>query len=65
MPQTISVQGMSCDGCESAVESAIGELSGVTDVTADHEAGSVTIEGSVSMDDVTAAVEEAGYETST
>ncbi|MFP4626194.1 MAG: heavy-metal-associated domain-containing protein [Natronomonas sp.] len=49
---------------ESAVEEAIGELSGVPSVSADHEANLVTIEESAPMNDVAAAVEDAGYEIS-
>ena len=62
--RTISVSGMSCDGCERNVESALTNLEGVSRVEADHEgdAVEVVVEDGVSEDDIHAAVREAGYE---
>lgn len=55
---------MSCTGCESSVEDAVGDIDGVTRVEADHEAGTVEVDADegVSEADVAAAVENAGYE---
>ena len=64
MTQTISVQGMSCGGCEETVEDALESLSDVTGVSADHEADSVTVEGTADPDELVAAIEDAGYEAS-
>ncbi|MFC7074942.1 heavy-metal-associated domain-containing protein [Haloarcula halophila] len=62
--QTLSVTGMSCTGCEDAVEQALGELSGVVSVSADHGAGTVTVEtdGDVDEEAIGSAVADAGYE---
>ncbi|AUV84526.1 heavy metal transporter (plasmid) [Salinigranum rubrum] len=62
--KTISVTGMSCNGCERNVETALQNLDGVSRVDADHEANTVDVvlEDGVSDDDVTAAIEQAGYD---
>ncbi len=62
MEQTLTVEGMSCDGCESAVVKAVSDVSGVTDVSADHEQNSVTVEGDANTDEIVAAIETAGYQ---
>lgn len=61
--ETISVTGMSCGGCEENVETALQNLDGVNRVDADHESDTVDVvleDGSV--DDVSAAIEQAGYD---
>ena len=62
--KTLSVAGMSCNGCEQNVENALQGLDGVTRVEADHEADTVDIvvDDSVSDTDLTAAIEGAGYD---
>jgi len=62
MATTLSVSGMSCGGCESNVEDAVSELAGCERVEADHEAGTVTVEGEVSMDALRSTIESSGYE---
>jgi len=62
MSTTLAVSGMSCTGCESNVESAVSELAGVQAVDADHEAGTVTVEGDVDHGAVESAIEDSGYE---
>ena len=62
MTQTITVQGMSCGGCESAVEDALTAVSGVNSVEADSEADSVTVEGTADTDELVTAIEDAGYD---
>ena len=62
MSKTLSIDGMGCDGCEDIVESALGDVSGVSDVDADHEAGEATIDGDAADDDLVRSVELAGYE---
>ncbi len=60
---TYTVTGMTCGHCELSVKEEISEISGVTDVTADHTTGAVTVTGEGFSDDqVAAAVVEAGYE---
>ncbi|UPV76974.1 heavy-metal-associated domain-containing protein (plasmid) [Halorussus limi] len=62
--KTISVTGMSCNGCEQNVETALRNLDGVNRVEADHEADTVDVvlEEGASNDDVNAAIEQAGYD---
>jgi copper chaperone len=61
---TVRVTGMSCSGCEKNVESALGNLEGVNRVEADHEGESVevVVDGDVPNDEITAAIEQAGYD---
>ena len=62
MPQTITVEGMSCGHCEETVEAALESLADVKTASADHETDAVDIEGSAQTDDLLSAVEDAGYE---
>jgi copper chaperone len=60
----IKVEGMSCQHCEKAVSEAVGGLSGTSGVKVDLKAGTVSLEydsGSVSINQVKAAIVEAGY----
>ena len=60
---TYTVSGMTCGHCELSVKEEISEISGVTDVTADHTTGAVTVTGEGFSDEqVAAAIAEAGYE---
>ena len=57
-----TVTGMTCGHCEASVREEISEIPGVTDVTADHTSGAVTVTGGGFTDaQVAAAVDEAGY----
>lgn len=62
--RTIEVSGMSCDGCERNVESALNNVTSVRRVEADHEAGTVevVVEDDVGDDDLGNAIHDAGYE---
>ncbi|WP_262181182.1 heavy-metal-associated domain-containing protein [Haloarcula laminariae] len=62
--KTISVTGMSCNGCEQNVETALRNLDGVNRVEADHDDDTVDVvlEDEVSDDEVNAAIEQAGYD---
>lgn len=62
--KTISVTGMSCNGCEQNVKNALQNLKGVNRVEADHEADTVELvaEDDVSDADVRATIEGAGYD---
>jgi len=64
MSTTHAVSGMSCTGCESNVESAVSELPGCRGVEADHEAGTVTVDGDVEEAALREAIEDRGYELS-
>ena len=57
------VTGMTCGHCEMSVKEEVGEIAGVTDVTADHSTGAVSVSGESFTDEqVAAAIAEAGYE---
>lgn len=64
MTTTITVEGMSCDHCEQTIEEALQGVSGVSDVRADREAESATIEGDPDNAALVRAIEDAGYEAS-
>jgi copper chaperone CopZ len=61
---TITVTGMSCGGCASAVREEIGNIPGVSAVDVDLSTGTAVIdsEGPVDIVAVENAVEEAGYQ---
>lgn len=62
--RTIEVSGMSCNGCEQSVETALESVEGVDRADADHEGATVEViaDESVSDADLEDAVREAGYE---
>lgn len=62
MSTTLTVEGMSCDGCEQSVTDALESVSGVEDAEADRESDTATVRGDADVDELVAAVEEAGYE---
>ncbi len=61
---TYTVSGMTCGHCVQAVTTEITALSGVQDVQVDLASGAVTVtsDRALAVDDVRAAVDEAGYE---
>jgi len=60
----ITVTGMTCGHCVAAVTEELLKLDGVSDVAIDLDSGSVVITSSAPLDagQLTAAVDEAGYE---
>ena len=64
---TITVDGMTCGHCVNAVQTEVGTLEGVTDVSVDLGSGEVTIVAAEAPDAgaLREAVEEAGYEVRT
>ena len=58
------VVGMTCGHCVSAVEREGAAIDGVTDVTVDLPTGDVAVASTrpLTHDEITAAVDEAGYE---
>ena len=62
--ETITVTGMSCNGCEQNVENTLQTLEGVTRVKADHEGNTVevVVDDDIADDDIKAAIENAGYD---
>lgn len=62
MTTTLSVEGMSCDGCEKSVVEALEGVDGVENASADHEANTASVEGDADPLDLVVAVNDAGYE---
>lgn len=66
MPQdlTLTVDGMTCGGCENAVRRALGALPGIQSVQASHVEHRVTVSYEptlVTPDAVTTRIEKLGY----
>ena len=61
---TYRVVGMTCGHCVASVTTELTKLQGVTDVDVDLESGDVTVlsDRSLHLDEVRAAVDEAGYQ---
>lgn len=61
---TYTVTGMTCGHCATSVREEVGAITGVTDVAVDVPTGKVTVssETELGVDEVRAAVEEAGYQ---
>ena len=64
---TVSITGMTCAHCVSAVTTELTGLPDVTEVQVDLDAGVATITSDTALDPdaLRAAVEEAGYEVAT
>lgn len=61
MSITITVEGMSCGGCEQTVVDALEDVDGVESATADRETDTATVEGDADTDSLVTAVEDSGY----
>ncbi|GIM46222.1 copper chaperone CopZ [Collibacillus ludicampi] len=62
---TLQVNGMSCNHCVNAIESALKEIGGVDSVRVDLDAGRVTVtydETIVDLNNLKDAIEEEGYD---
>ncbi|GAB3796921.1 copper chaperone CopZ [Virgibacillus kimchii] len=65
MSKTLNVKGMSCGHCVSSVEGALKELNGVKNVQVSLENGKVTLDyddNLINDDQITVAIEDAGYD---
>ncbi len=60
--QELLITGMTCGHCRQAVESAIRDVPGVTEVHVDLDQGRATVQGRADLKSLLGAVEEAGYE---
>ncbi len=58
----LSVSGMSCAGCVSAVESALGSVCGVSAASVNFAERTATVEGDMIAESLVEAVRSAGYE---
>jgi copper ion binding protein len=61
---TFVVKGMTCGHCVAAVRGEVSKLPNVESVDVDLDSGAVTVrsDGPVEVEDIAAAVDEAGYE---
>lgn len=62
MSTTLAVEGMTCGHCEQTVEEALEDIAGVRDAEADRDAKQVTVDGDADLEELVAAVEDAGYD---
>ncbi len=65
MQTELKVEGMTCGHCKAAVEGALGESTGVSEATADIDAGLVNVnydESKISLDKIKEAIEDQGYD---
>ncbi|MBO1220946.1 copper chaperone CopZ [Staphylococcus nepalensis] len=63
--ETIKVEGMSCDHCKHAVESALTNLDGVSTADVNLDAGNVKVDyddNKVSMTNMKETIEDQGYD---
>ena len=65
MATELTVQGMTCEGCEEIIEDAVENVSGVQGVEADRHDRTVTVEGDAETEDLVEAIDMAGYEAET
>jgi copper chaperone len=62
---TLNVPGISCDHCKSTIQGAVGQLEGIETVQVDIEQRTVAVvfdDAEVSLPQIVAALDEAGYE---
>ncbi len=62
MPTELTVDSMTCEGCEEIVEEALEDVDGVESAEADRHESTATVEGDADVDDLVEAVDMAGYE---
>ncbi|NLI68481.1 MAG: copper chaperone CopZ [Bacilli bacterium] len=65
MEKVIGVNGMTCQHCKKAVETALSNLQGVNRVEVDLEKGNVIVnydEEVVTLGDIRVAIEDQGYD---
>ncbi len=63
--QTIQVEGMSCEHCKNAVETALKDLDGVSQAEVNLEQGQVNVDyddSKVDFEDMRDAIEDQGYD---
>lgn len=61
---TFTVSGMHCDGCSGAISEALGAIEGVTEASADHQAGTAVAvhrPDLVPVERLSAEIESLGY----
>ena len=58
----LSIPGMKCGGCVSAIEKALGKEAGVVKSEVDLESKSAVVESDTSPGDLVAAIKAAGFD---
>jgi copper chaperone len=61
----MNVEGITCGGCEKSIRNALLERDGVSDATASHETGIVSIDfddSKIQQEQLKQAIEEAGFD---
>ena len=59
---SIKIEGATCNGCVKSIENAIGQLTGVDSVNFDLESKLAKVNGSASLESISHAVEQAGFD---
>jgi copper chaperone len=64
MKTTIKIKGMSCNHCVMAVNKALNQIDGISDVQVDLEKGEATFDHGTSVDmaQIKQQIEQAGYQ---
>ncbi len=63
--ETYKVEGMTCSGCERAVQKSVSSIEGVHSAKAEHATGTLSVEfdpEKVNEDQIKAAVSKIGYQ---
>ena len=60
----LKVEGMECAGCEKRIENAVSNISGVKEVKANHENGTVvvTAKNGVDAEEIKSKINDLGFE---
>jgi len=61
----LNVNGMTCEGCENAINVGVGSLEGVAEVESSHEASWTRVkfdENITSMEEISGKITQTGYE---
>lgn len=62
MKLVFNVKGMMCGHCSARIEKSLLAHEGITGVKADHTAGTVEVDTSLSREEVAEFIEQTGYE---
>ncbi|HSK09296.1 MAG TPA: copper ion binding protein [Vicinamibacterales bacterium] len=65
MTLNLKVTGMTCGGCENAVKRSVGQIEGVSEVSASHQEERVAVtfdESKVSREAIVAKINRLGYQ---
>ena len=60
----MTIEGMTCNGCEQTIEANVMKLDGIKSIKADHETGKASLEydaANADMDEIKKVIAEKGY----